>query len=71
MGYEDEIFENFFLMMLPTAIIGARIWYVIFEWRQYEMCIRDSPETYSVDHHLCGVHGTGYSEFSGFKALVF
>lgn len=35
MGYADEIFENFFLMMLPTAIIGARIWYVIFEWRQY------------------------------------
>lgn len=34
-GYEDEVFENFFLMMFPIAIIGARIWYVLFEWRQY------------------------------------
>ena len=32
MGYQDEVFENFFLMMLPISIIGARIWYVIFEW---------------------------------------
>lgn len=31
-GYKDEVFENFFLMMLPIAIIGARIYYVIFEW---------------------------------------
>lgn len=34
-GYKDELFENFFLMMLPIAIIGARIYYVIFEWQQY------------------------------------
>lgn len=31
-GYKVEIFENFFLMMLPIAIIGARLYYVIFEW---------------------------------------
>ncbi|WP_425436001.1 prolipoprotein diacylglyceryl transferase [Massilicoli timonensis] len=34
-GYDDEIFENYFLMMFPIAIIGARIWYVLFEWEQY------------------------------------
>lgn len=34
-GYKDEVFENFFLMMLPIAIIGARIYYVIFEWQTY------------------------------------
>lgn len=31
-GYDEEVFENFFLMMLPISIIGARIYYVIFEW---------------------------------------
>ncbi|MEF9967512.1 MAG: prolipoprotein diacylglyceryl transferase [Longicatena sp.] len=31
-GYDEEIFENFFLYMLPIAIIGARLYYVIFEW---------------------------------------
>ncbi|MEG0422912.1 MAG: prolipoprotein diacylglyceryl transferase [Erysipelotrichaceae bacterium] len=34
-GYKDEVFENFFIMMLPIAIIGARLWYVIFEWERY------------------------------------
>ena len=31
-GYKDELFENFFLLLLPIAIIGARLYYVIFEW---------------------------------------
>ena len=31
-GYKEEVFENFFLMMLPIAIMGARLYYVIFEW---------------------------------------
>lgn len=31
-GYDETIFENFFLMMLPIAIVGARLYYVIFEW---------------------------------------
>ena len=34
-GYKDDIFENFFLLLLPIGIIGARIYYVIFEWEQY------------------------------------
>ena len=34
-GYKDEIFENFFLLLLPIGILGARIYYVIFEWEQY------------------------------------
>lgn len=28
-GYKEEIFENFFLLMLPIAIVGARLYYVI------------------------------------------
>lgn len=35
-GYDVEIFENFFFYMLPIAIIGARLYYVIFEWQQYQ-----------------------------------
>lgn len=31
-GYEESIMENFFISMMPIAIIGARTWYVIFEW---------------------------------------
>lgn len=34
-GYKEEIFENFFLMMLPIGIIGARLYYVMFEWSTY------------------------------------
>lgn len=34
-GYGDNILENFFLSMMPIAIIGARTWYVIFEWSRY------------------------------------
>lgn len=31
-GYKTDVFEDFFFYMLPIAIVGARIWYVIFEW---------------------------------------
>ena len=31
-GYDEDTFLNFFIMMLPISIVGARIYYVIFEW---------------------------------------
>jgi len=34
-GYETELFEDFFIYMLPVGIIGARIYYVLFEWEMY------------------------------------
>ena len=34
-GYDSEILENFFVPMLLIAIVGARLYYVIFEWEQY------------------------------------
>ena len=34
----DDLFD-FILWLLPTAILGARIYYVIFEWEQY----KDNP----------------------------
>lgn len=35
MGYEKSKMEDFFYYLLPIAYVGARIWYVIFEWQDY------------------------------------
>lgn len=35
MGYSSEMAEDLFYGMLPFALIGARLWYVVFEWEQY------------------------------------
>lgn len=34
-GYKTQMFEDFFIYMLPIAIIGARLWFVIFDWQRY------------------------------------
>lgn len=34
-GYETAMFEDFFIWMLPIGIIGARLYYVLFEWEMY------------------------------------
>ena len=34
-GYKDSMLEDFFIMLLPIAILGARLYYVIFEWQYY------------------------------------
>ena len=35
MKYDIKIFDDYFYYLLPIAYIGARIWYCIFEWKQY------------------------------------
>lgn len=35
LGYSKELAEDLFYGMLPFALIGARLWYVVFEWEQY------------------------------------
>ncbi len=35
MGYSKQLIDDFAFYLLPIAIIGARIWYVVFEWPQY------------------------------------
>jgi phosphatidylglycerol:prolipoprotein diacylglycerol transferase len=35
LGYSKQLLEDFFFMMMPLVIVGARIWYVVFEWDQY------------------------------------
>lgn len=34
-GYPDNFLEDWFVYVLLIGIAGARLWYVIFEWRQY------------------------------------
>lgn len=34
-GYSEELIQDLALWVLPAAIIGARIYYVIFEWERY------------------------------------
>lgn len=34
-GYNPEIVDDLALIILPAAIIGARLYYVIFEWENY------------------------------------
>lgn len=36
LGYDKKLMEDFFFTMMPIAIVGARLWYVIFEWQQYQ-----------------------------------
>lgn len=35
MGYSKQLIDDFAFYLLPIAILGARLWYVIFEWSQY------------------------------------
>lgn len=35
-GLDPELIYDLSFWVLPAAIIGARIWYVIFEWQQYQ-----------------------------------
>lgn len=54
-GYKEEIFENFFLMMFPIAIIGARLYYVIFEWsNQY---VHDPIRIFYIWEGGLAIHG--------------
>ena len=34
LGYSSEILSDYFFGVLMTGIIGARIWYVIFMWKE-------------------------------------
>lgn len=36
LGYDKAMLEDFFFTMLPIAIVGARLYYVIFEWGMFQ-----------------------------------
>lgn len=35
LGYKKQILEDFFFTMMPLVIIGARVWYVLFDWSAF------------------------------------
>ncbi|MEG0315122.1 MAG: prolipoprotein diacylglyceryl transferase [Erysipelotrichaceae bacterium] len=54
MGYKTELFENFFLNLVPLSIIGARLWYVIFEWSTYA---KDPIRIFKIWEGGLAIHG--------------
>ena len=34
-GKDETLYDNFFLFVIPIAIVGCRIWYVIAEWDEF------------------------------------
>ncbi len=53
-GYQTEIFEDFFYYMFPIGILGARLYYVIFEW---EMYISDPIKIFYIWEGGLAIHG--------------
>ncbi|MBB5182465.1 prolipoprotein diacylglyceryl transferase [Catenisphaera adipataccumulans] len=53
-GYEHSILEDYLLPMLLTGIIGARIYYVIFQWPYYS---QNPNEIVAIWHGGLAIHG--------------
>ena len=54
MGYQKEYLENMIIVVFIAALIGARIYYVIFSWEYY----KDNPlEIFAVWHGGLAIHG--------------
>lgn len=54
-GYKDNVLEDFFVPMLFIAIIGARLYYVIFEWN--ELYARDPIRIFYIWEGGLAIHG--------------
>lgn len=54
MGYEQEYFENMIIVVFIAALLGARIYYVIFNWEYYK---NDPLEIFKVWHGGLAIHG--------------
>lgn len=53
-GIPEDEGLNFFLVMVPAVIIGARLWYVIFEWSYYRL---HPSEIFAVWHGGLAIQG--------------
>ena len=54
MGYKKEYLENMIIVVFIAALIGARIYYVIFSWEYY----KNNPlEIFAVWHGGLAIHG--------------
>ena len=54
MGYKKEYLENMIIVVFIAALIGARIYYVIFQWNYYK---NDPLEIFAVWHGGLAIHG--------------
>ena len=54
MGYEQEYFENMIIVVFIAALLGARIYYVMFNWEYYK---NDPLEIFKVWHVGLAIHG--------------
>lgn len=54
MGYKREYLENMIIVVFLFALIGARIYYVIFQWDYYK---HDPLEIFAVWHGGLAIHG--------------
>ena len=54
MGYKKEYLENMIIVVFIAALIGARIYYVIFQWDYYK---NDPLEIFAVWHGGLAIHG--------------
>ena len=54
MGYEQEYFENMIIIVFIAALLGARIYYVMFNWEYYK---NDPLEIFKVWHGGLAIHG--------------
>lgn len=49
----DDVYD-FFILMVPSIIVGARLWYVLFEWSDYRFNPR---EIFMIWHGGLAIHG--------------
>lgn len=54
MGYQQEYFENMIIVVFIAALLGARIYYVMFNWEYYK---NDLLEIFKVWHGGLAIHG--------------
>ena len=54
MGYQQEYFENMIIVVFIAALLGARIYYVMFNWEYYK---NDPLEIFKVWHGGLAIHG--------------
>lgn len=73
-GLDKEIFADLLLWAIPFAIIGARLYYVAFEWDYYSQNLSDIPKIWrgglAIHGGLIGAIITGYI-FTKIKKVSF
>lgn len=53
-GLSEDFIYDLLFVVLPVAIIGARLWYVIFEWRYY---LENPSQIFNVRGGGLAIHG--------------